>query len=248
MSIMEKNLPIAESLGEGDKVRIVTSEGNSKQIDAGQIGGGGALIVEYEKVWDENEDGYVYTPSKSTAEIAQAYNSGIPVFATIIEDGYRGSELSLLYAYEDEAYYGNVSVNLDEYDNRVYKTYGLLLDHREYSGEDLTIIETPINDIIPFGNFAPVILTLQYEGNDSWLTGGYGDISYISDYPYSHFLAGRNVIYFSTLAGSIAQLYQLFKVQNHTYYFMSIDETGTIDVKAFAASSTYPDRLIKTTV
>lgn len=37
--IMEKNLPVAESLGSGDKVRIVTSAGNSKQIDAGSIGG-----------------------------------------------------------------------------------------------------------------------------------------------------------------------------------------------------------------
>jgi len=37
--IMEKNLPVAESIGEGDKVRIVTSAGNSKNIDASQIGG-----------------------------------------------------------------------------------------------------------------------------------------------------------------------------------------------------------------
>lgn len=37
--IMEKNLPVADSLGSGDKVRIVTSAGNSKQIDASQIGG-----------------------------------------------------------------------------------------------------------------------------------------------------------------------------------------------------------------
>ena len=37
--IMERNLPVAESLGEGDKVRIVTSAGNSKQVDASQIGG-----------------------------------------------------------------------------------------------------------------------------------------------------------------------------------------------------------------
>ena len=43
--IMERNLPVAESLGSGDKVRIVTSAGNSKQIDASQIGGGGVLVV-----------------------------------------------------------------------------------------------------------------------------------------------------------------------------------------------------------
>ena len=38
--IMERNLPIAESIGEGDKVRIVTAAGNSKNVDASQIGGG----------------------------------------------------------------------------------------------------------------------------------------------------------------------------------------------------------------
>ena len=70
MSIMEKNLPIAESLGEGDKVRIVTSEGNSKQIDASEIGGGSALLVidtydgstgdeVLDKTWQELHDAYV---------------------------------------------------------------------------------------------------------------------------------------------------------------------------------------------
>ena len=43
--IMEKNLPVAESIQSGDKIRIVTSAGNSKQVDASQIGGGGALKV-----------------------------------------------------------------------------------------------------------------------------------------------------------------------------------------------------------
>lgn len=43
--IMEKNLPVATELGEGDMVRIVTSAGNSKQIDASQIGGGGNLVL-----------------------------------------------------------------------------------------------------------------------------------------------------------------------------------------------------------
>lgn len=43
--IMEKNLPVAESIQSGDKIRIVTSAGNSKQVDASQIGGGGNLIL-----------------------------------------------------------------------------------------------------------------------------------------------------------------------------------------------------------
>jgi len=33
MNIMERNLPVAESIGEGDKVRIVTAAGNSKNVD-----------------------------------------------------------------------------------------------------------------------------------------------------------------------------------------------------------------------
>lgn len=40
MGIKERNLPIAESLGSGDKLRIVTSEGESKQIGADSVGGG----------------------------------------------------------------------------------------------------------------------------------------------------------------------------------------------------------------
>lgn len=44
--IQERNLPVAESIGEGDKVRIVTAAGNSKNIDASLIGGGiGTLAV-----------------------------------------------------------------------------------------------------------------------------------------------------------------------------------------------------------
>lgn len=46
MSIKENSLPIAESLNEGDKVRIVTNEGNSKQIDASEIGGGIKNLVD----------------------------------------------------------------------------------------------------------------------------------------------------------------------------------------------------------
>lgn len=44
MGIKESNLPIAESLGSGDKLRIVTSEGESKQIGADVVGGGVILV------------------------------------------------------------------------------------------------------------------------------------------------------------------------------------------------------------
>lgn len=37
MGIKESNLPIAESLGSGDKLRIVTSDGASKQIGADSV-------------------------------------------------------------------------------------------------------------------------------------------------------------------------------------------------------------------
>ena len=40
MGIKEKNLPIAEAINDGDKVRIVTADGESKNIDASLIGGG----------------------------------------------------------------------------------------------------------------------------------------------------------------------------------------------------------------
>lgn len=40
MGIKEKDLQTVESLSNGDKVRIVTSEGNSRNVDAGAIGGG----------------------------------------------------------------------------------------------------------------------------------------------------------------------------------------------------------------
>lgn len=58
MSIRENQLPIAESLAEGDKIRIVTSDGNSKSIDASAIGGG---AVEKIKIGTCNGGGAVPT-------------------------------------------------------------------------------------------------------------------------------------------------------------------------------------------
>lgn len=75
MSIMEKNLPIAESLGEGDKLRIVTSEGNSKQIDASQIGGGSDGDSEIFNINVYEDEGEFYA-DKTPEEIVNAYNSG----------------------------------------------------------------------------------------------------------------------------------------------------------------------------
>lgn len=46
--IMEKNLPVAESIQSGDKIRIVTSAGNSKQVDAGSVGGALKVTATFE--------------------------------------------------------------------------------------------------------------------------------------------------------------------------------------------------------
>lgn len=74
--IMEKNLPVAESLGSGDKVRIVTSAGNSKQIDASQIGGGGMIVT---STHDEETD--TVTIDKTYNELASALRSGVvPIY------------------------------------------------------------------------------------------------------------------------------------------------------------------------
>lgn len=73
--IMERNLPVAESLGEGDMVRIVTSAGNSKQIDASEIGGGGGVLIITEE-YDAGTD--VGTLDKTWKEIHDAFISGIP--------------------------------------------------------------------------------------------------------------------------------------------------------------------------
>lgn len=71
--IMEKDLPVAESLGSGDKVRIVTSGGNSKQIDAGEIGGGGGGSGTLVCVYDEETSNI----DKSYNDLQTALGNGI---------------------------------------------------------------------------------------------------------------------------------------------------------------------------
>lgn len=94
MSIMEKNLPIAESLGEGDMVRIVTG-GNSKQIDANKVGG--PLIVTYTESSDpEDSDGWECDHTMD--EIADAIRSGMRVVAR-----YEEYILSLIAYYDTES-------------------------------------------------------------------------------------------------------------------------------------------------
>ena len=67
MGIKESNLPIAESLGSGDKLRIVTSEGESKQIGAESVGGE-AYIVAFHKDPNTQE----WSTDRTFAEVFQA--------------------------------------------------------------------------------------------------------------------------------------------------------------------------------
>ena len=85
--IMEKNLPVAESLGSGDKVRIVTSAGNSKQIDPSQIGGGGYFKVTTDYTSAPGTDDP--TLDKTYNEIKSAFDGGKEIMVTeaVGEDG-----------------------------------------------------------------------------------------------------------------------------------------------------------------
>lgn len=95
--IMERNLPVAESIQSGDKIRIVTSAGNSKQVDASQIGGGALKVtITSEEVGSD----IVYSTDKTYNQIASAESvmfiidssdSDVPISYTIypfMEYGY----------------------------------------------------------------------------------------------------------------------------------------------------------------
>ena len=85
--IMERNLPVAESIGEGDKVRIVTAAGNSKNIDASEIGGGGSsqpLMVHL-----TTEDALLFTFDKTFGEIYDAIQAGqLPILESSYNNTY----------------------------------------------------------------------------------------------------------------------------------------------------------------
>ena len=88
MSIKENTLPVATSLQEGDKVRIVNKDGKSKQIDAGAIGGGGSGNVFKVTITVTEDDGdYTYSSDKTAFEIIDAINSGSFVYLI-----YRGKQ------------------------------------------------------------------------------------------------------------------------------------------------------------
>ena len=132
MNIMEKNLPIAESIGEGDKVRIVTAQGSSKNIDASQIGGGGVSLFVVNRLFSEQLDNYIL--DKTWNEIVNAINDNkIPILLSPETDeyGFSMGEIYFFKSYdtfvESETFY-RVFFDTDEF--RSISQNGVL----EYNG------------------------------------------------------------------------------------------------------------------
>lgn len=117
--IMERNLPVAESLGSGDKVRIVTSAGNSKQIDASQIGGGGGMLIA--EVTAGKSD-------KTYNEIVSAIQNGIIPFMVDFDA-------------EEDIYYISHATSYMDYEGTY--TVELLSDYNS----SMTRLESPSPDV-----------------------------------------------------------------------------------------------------
>lgn len=96
MSIRENQLPIAESLAEGDKVRIVTSDGDSKSIDAGSVGGG-VLVIGVDL-----ENGYL---KKTWKEIYDNVVDGVIVVLQMSEPGVASNWIVSKCTYGNGNYY-----------------------------------------------------------------------------------------------------------------------------------------------
>ncbi len=81
MSIKEKDLQTIESLSDGDKLRVVTSEGNSRNIPAsaiGDSGNGGIFIIN--TIGYDDEEFTIEGADKTFEEITSAIsNNQLPV-------------------------------------------------------------------------------------------------------------------------------------------------------------------------
>ena len=86
MGILEKNLPIAESISEGDMLRMISSDGESKQISADAIGGGEESEVFVVKI--TYEDYTTATADKTADEILDAFNSGKSIVGVLETKSY----------------------------------------------------------------------------------------------------------------------------------------------------------------
>lgn len=96
------NLPVAESISEGDKI-LINSSGVAKQIDASLVGGGGGgMTVIYAKYADENEVTVMaykdadYTQQMTYAEGKKAFENG--AIAIMTQDGMPPAALTVLMA------------------------------------------------------------------------------------------------------------------------------------------------------
>lgn len=141
MSVMEKNLPIAESLGEGDKLRIVTSEGNSKNVPASVVGGGDVFVV---TVTTDSEDQNTKYFDKSALEIYNAIEAGKSIALRLgTSDGIYITSIDFYAYYEDSGY----EVKLSYLDESLIKAFALWQSIGE--GTQITYHEI---DLVPFDN------------------------------------------------------------------------------------------------
>ena len=109
--IMEKNLPVATELGEGDMVRIVTGGGNSKQIDASSIGGGVLKIT----VTADPLDPGALALDKTYNEIKSAVDNGLLPFVYDESGNAHGIEIVNSYGFDTEEDYYYAETNSRDY-------------------------------------------------------------------------------------------------------------------------------------
>lgn len=88
MGIKEKDLQTIEQLSDGDKLRVVTSEGNSRNIPADTIGG---LHIEAHP--EGESENFKFVLDKTFEEITNAYFLGQPC---VINISYIGSIRSVV--------------------------------------------------------------------------------------------------------------------------------------------------------
>lgn len=141
MSIMEKNLPIAESLGEGDKLRVVTSEGNSKNVPVSAVGGGDVFVV---TVTTDSEDQNTKYFDKSASEIYNAIEAGKSIVLHLASsEGFYTASIDYYAYYEDSGY----EVSLSYLDYTLIKAFALW----QGIDEDTQITYREM-DLVPFDN------------------------------------------------------------------------------------------------
>lgn len=107
--IQERNLPVADSIGEGDKVRIVTAQGNSKNVDASQIGGGGNLVLTetIEEIQTRaTTTQYLHTLSATYNEMVETMQSG--GLLTVIKEDEIGGVVNWVQAILGQGDFGQI--------------------------------------------------------------------------------------------------------------------------------------------